>query len=381
MAISGKSSLSIKKADLKNQKNPAIGFKSLRFWHKATGGETGIDLTALTFPSSELPNESNPTSSEIVSAKLLFNKPNLTIKSSVRGVLLQSSYSIPHNSRVNFEGFTADVGEVFEFIVHSKAETGLRVVDASPVVATGTLLANTTDFAVGTPFELNKYPNEQVGAILVYIDGLLQYRNVGNAAAAPTADGNYEEVDSGDGKTSNLIRFNVSDTVDRDIVVISNGLLVSQPDDSRDAALNSLSASVDIMIDDLAAATGNPASKYQAAPSQVDLKQFGNKVFDLERRGKTTKIITGAYTANLGEDLMVDVSSSALTITLPAAPKIGDVVIVRDYKGNAATNNITVDNNGKNIEGQNTTYLIDVDRGWAEFIYSDATEGWIIRGG
>ena len=282
MAISGKGSLSIKKKDLLTQKAPALGFKSLKFWHKATAGDTGIDLTALNFPSAELPSESNPTSAEIASAKLLFNKPNVTIKSSVRGELLQTSYSIPHNGRISFEGFTADDGEIFEVTVANKAQTGLKAVDAQSIVATGTLAAGQTDFAVGTPFELNKYPNEQVGAVLVYLDGLLQFRNVGNAAASPTADGNYEEVDSGDGKTSNLIRFNSSSASDRQVMIVSNGLLVQQPDDSRDAALQSLAATVDQVVEDLAVATGNPESRYQVMPSQVDLKQFGNRVLTAE---------------------------------------------------------------------------------------------------
>ena len=379
MAISAKGALSIKKKDLLTQRTPALGFKALRFWHKAAAGETGIDLTALNFPSAELPAESNPTSAEIASAKLLFNKPNVTIKSTVRGTLMQTNYKIPHNNRIDWVGFTANQDEIFEVIVANKAETGLKTVDAQALVATGTLAAGQTDFAVGIPFELNKYPLQQLGAVEVYLDGILQFRNTGNAAASPSADGNYEEVDSGDGRTSNLIRFNQSAVVDREVIVKSNGLLVHAPDDSRDAALQSLAATVDQVVEDLAVATGNPESRYQVMPSQVDLRQFGNRVFNLERRGKITLIKTGNYTAVAGDDVLVDTSSSAITITLPANPQLGDIVIVTDYTGNAATNNITVDPNSKNLEGGANTYLINVDRGSAEFLYTDATQGWIVR--
>ena len=246
-------------------------------------------------------------------------------------------------------------------------------------MATGTLAAGQTDFAVGIPFELNKYPLQQLGAVEVYLDGILQFRNTGNAAASPSADGNYEEVDSGDGRTSNLIRFNQSAAVDREVIVKSNGLLVHAPDDSRDAALQSLAATVDQVVEDLAVATGNPESRYQVMPSQVDLRQFGNRVFNLERRGKVTLIKTGNYTAVAGDDILVNTSSSAITITLPANPQLGDIVIVTDYTGNAATNNITVDPNSKNLEGGANTYLINVNRGSAEFLYTDATQGWIVR--
>ena len=71
MAISAKGALSIKKKDLLTQRTPALGFKALRFWHKAAAGETGIDLTTLNFPSAELPAESNPTSAEITMVELI----------------------------------------------------------------------------------------------------------------------------------------------------------------------------------------------------------------------------------------------------------------------------------------------------------------------
>jgi hypothetical protein len=282
MAISGKSSISIRKKDLQNQKSLAVGAKNLVAYHKATLGDTGIDLSSLTLPSSEMPSAVNPTAAELAAAKLFFNRKNLTLISSSKGVLMDYlSYSIPSSTRINFEGFAAEDGEIFTIIINPVVTTGMRAVDASSIVATNTLSAGNTEFNVGVPFELNKYPNDQIGAVLVFVDGILQFRNVGNEAASPTADGNYQEVDNG-GSTSILIKFNTSSTTDREVVVLSNGVLVDRPDDSRDAVIETQQATLDQVVEDLAAATGNPESRYQASPSQADLKQFGNRVFQNE---------------------------------------------------------------------------------------------------
>lgn len=50
-------------------------------------------------------------------------------------------------------------------------------------------------------------------------------------------------------------------------------------------------------------------------------------------------------------DIYVDLSSSSLTITLPNSPFLGEKHNFKDYNGDAATNNLIINGNGKNIEG------------------------------
>jgi hypothetical protein len=72
---------------------------------------------------------------------------------------------------------------------------------------------------------------------------------------------------------------------------------------------------------------------------------------------------------------MVD-TTSARTLTLPASASIGAEIHIFDSTGNAATNNITVANNGLNINGQNTSLTIDKAYAGVTLIYVGTAYGW-----
>lgn len=86
---------------------------------------------------------------------------------------------------------------------------------------------------------------------------------------------------------------------------------------------------------------------------------------------------SSAYTASAGDRLIVDVSSSTVTITLPASPGLGDEVAIIDGSSNAATNNITIARNGSNIDGAAADLTIDVDGAATNLVYYNSTYGWI----
>lgn len=284
MSNTGTNTLSIRKQDVAEQKSVAIGFKKTILAHKATGGETGLNLSSLTVPTemSSL-GFTNPSTSDILTAKLFFYRKNFTLWSSSRGILAQDlSYTINANDTINFQGFTADADEIFIGTLDHNPKTTLNVVDAAPVVVTGTLAAGETDFVVGTPFEVNKYSNAQVGAVTYFIDGVQQFRNTNNQASP--ADGNYYEVDPGGG-ASVLLRVNNADpSNDRSVLILSTGLLAEKPTASMMADIEKVQGQIDAMIPDLAQAAGNPETDYQAAPNNVDLKQFGDLVLDIKTK-------------------------------------------------------------------------------------------------
>jgi hypothetical protein len=72
---------------------------------------------------------------------------------------------------------------------------------------------------------------------------------------------------------------------------------------------------------------------------------------------------------------MVD-TTAARTLTLPASASIGAEIHIFDATGSAATNNITVANNGLNINGQATSLTIDKAYAGVTLIYVGATYGW-----
>jgi hypothetical protein len=103
------------------------------------------------------------------------------------------------------------------------------------------------------------------------------------------------------------------------------------------------------------------------------------------------QVLTGNFRYNFrSESSNVTVMSSdyvfalsgtaAFTVTLPTAVAVGDVVVVQDVDGNAATNNTTVVSDGtdKLLGDASNSYLIDTNDAKVEFRWSGTTRGWIV---
>lgn len=274
MSITAKNAKSIRKKDVKESKALANGFTKLVFAHKASAGETGIDLGSLVVPTEMTTlGFTNPTPSRLLEARMFQFKDNLEVQSSSKGQLMQSlSYTIGSNSRINFQGFTAEEGEIFIGVLDSNPISGIQVIDAKQPVVEGDLADGVTDFAIG-------FSTSIVDEILVFRNGLEQKRNTNNSSSV--LDGNYYVVDSGSGY-GNVVRFNVAPSgADDYIKVTAIGGVVESPTNSTWDELEKVQGQIDAMIPDLAQAAGNPETDYQSAPNNVDLKQFGDIVHGL----------------------------------------------------------------------------------------------------
>ena len=86
---------------------------------------------------------------------------------------------------------------------------------------------------------------------------------------------------------------------------------------------------------------------------------------------------TANFTAVSGNAYPVNTTSGAVTVTLPSSPAAGAYVTIVDYAGTAATNAIIVAGNSSNIQGITTSVTINVNRQAYNFVYIDATQGWI----
>ena len=87
---------------------------------------------------------------------------------------------------------------------------------------------------------------------------------------------------------------------------------------------------------------------------------------------------TNNFTAASGEGYFINTTSQAITVTLPAAPSLGDEVAIIDYAGTANTNNITVDRNGNLFNGVNQNITVDTDRAAFKLVFTDGTQGWML---
>ena len=75
------------------------------------------------------------------------------------------------------------------------------------------------------------------------------------------------------------------------------------------------------------------------------------------------------YTAVAGEGILADTTSNTWTLTLPASPSGGDVVIVSDA-GDWSVNNLTVARNGSTINGNAENLVLDIGKISVTLVYA-----------
>jgi hypothetical protein len=81
------------------------------------------------------------------------------------------------------------------------------------------------------------------------------------------------------------------------------------------------------------------------------------------------KWVSAATTAVAGDEIWVDSSAAARTITLPATPATGTVVTINRI----GANNVTVARNGSTILGSATDFIINVNQNGGRFVYLNST--------
>jgi len=102
-------------------------------------------------------------------------------------------------------------------------------------------------------------------------------------------------------------------------------------------------------------------------------------IFTLAGLGEAWIEKSGAYTASAGDNIFVDTSAAAVTITLPASPSIGDQVKIIDSHGTAATNNITVGRNSEKIQRSASDLTISTNGAGIALVYYDSDNGWLLK--
>ena len=86
---------------------------------------------------------------------------------------------------------------------------------------------------------------------------------------------------------------------------------------------------------------------------------------------------TSAYLAVDGDQILVDTSSSTVTITLPASPSVGNEVHFIDSKENFGSNKLVISRNSEPIEGDAADKKANTNGDAFTLVYANSTKGWV----
>ncbi len=88
---------------------------------------------------------------------------------------------------------------------------------------------------------------------------------------------------------------------------------------------------------------------------------------------------TSNFTAAAGEGYFVNTTSNVITMTLPAGT-IGDEVVFIDYAGTFDTYALTIAANGsEKIAGSTADLTVSIERAGNTLVYTDSTQGWLLK--
>jgi len=90
-------------------------------------------------------------------------------------------------------------------------------------------------------------------------------------------------------------------------------------------------------------------------------------------------ITASTVTVESNRGYWINTTSNACTVTLPSSASIGDQIILVDYARNFATNNLIIDSNGNNFQGETDAFIVDytTNAQSISIVFSDSTKGWI----
>tara|TARA_Y100000114_G_scaffold58401_1_gene53379 strand:+ start:1060 stop:2016 length:957 start_codon:yes stop_codon:yes gene_type:complete len=197
-------------------------------------------------------------------------------------------------------------------------------------------------------------------AKIVYLDG------AGSGAAVVDALG---QVDVGDGTVTSVGGTGTVNGISLSGTVTSSGNL------TLGGALSGvdLTSQVTGTLPTGNGGTGSTATTYCSLTANVS----GVLPFANGGSGAIVPLLkSGNYTAS-NRDYIV-VTAGSITITLPSSPSAGDVVVIKDGTGAAATTSFTVGRNSSNIASSASD--LTFDKNFAEIVmtYINGTIGWSV---
>ena len=101
---------------------------------------------------------------------------------------------------------------------------------------------------------------------------------------------------------------------------------------------------------------------------------------ELEAGGTAWQAVkTTGFTAVAGQGYFCNTTGGAFTMTLPSSPSIGDEVSFIDYAGTFDSDNLTIGRNSEKINGAASDLTVATERAANTLVYTDGTQGWLLR--
>jgi len=101
---------------------------------------------------------------------------------------------------------------------------------------------------------------------------------------------------------------------------------------------------------------------------------------ELEAGGTSWQAVkTTGFTATAGQGYFCNTSGGGFTLTLPSSPSLGDEVTFVDYAGTFDSNNLTIGRNSEKINGASADLTVATERAANTLVYTDGTQGWLLR--
>lgn len=134
--------------------------------------------------------------------------------------------------------------------------------------------------------------------------------------------------------------------------------------------------------------SGTTAARPVLSAAQAGITYYNTDVNQMEVWSGTYWHILGEYpnvtvsssqTMGSNHVYWVNTSGGAITLTLPATPRTGDLIKIYDIAGTFGTNNLTIGNNGHRIQRQLDTMVVSTNGAAFALVYYDATRGWLLE--
>lgn len=357
-----KENISIYKKDNPDSKNLAVGMRSIQFAHQFTGGETSLDLLNLTTPSLLLSNGFvNASPAEIASAHLSVFGKNLKLALSRGLELKQFVHYLVKGNQIIFLGDLRSSGgaladEILIGEVHSVTTNSVVVGDVRFERGTVPVTSGQTTVNLGVSYKVNANPSNQIGDVKLKLNGIELVRNTGNATASPSADGHYQEIDSGNGYGTTILLNNPP--IADGIVSFEMGVRLSSGDLEIWNKLEVIDGILLKLAEDVKDLGPYDITRYlSASPSAIERRLFGDLVQSLVT-SKQDKIQHKWQQKFLSSTVTLNTTLGDLTfnnLTIGKTYRVYMYVVMGDSSGPDSQINLDIYNGSTFIAGSNHT--------------------------